>query len=513
MSDFKPIFNGNANPTSIEELSKSFLKTNIDKNRFIVHFNEFPSRKVREYLTVNKYLYSPIRGLYIIKDNKIPNKMVLEQNYFQILSELGWIIWWEIALNYHVWDNKKINEIIIYTQDKNWKVRLGDSDYCIIYKRSTSFKDVDRVDILWSKFFIETKLSFIINNFNEYSDNDNFKVLLDSTKINFSELWDLIKKWINQSNLSRLAFYYKQNDNIRNFSIIKNELAKSWKSLQYASKNEEKNDISVDFPKEDIKYEENTKLLRFERLFKKMDRDCEDYFKTVDLVFKKKNLKDILLNIDNNIIYDTYHSLTIENYKVSMKDIGILSNEVDDNEEYKSIKEKLTIKWYLHTFNHIKESIGYDFWHGIDIDHKFIQKLNILLFEEFGKNKGFKIPYEYRKNQVQITETSYFPPDYVDVDGYMNKYLEYINSIKIKTTEDVIKKAILTHFLFVYIHPFGDWNWRIARFLMNYILCTNWIDWITVSSNNKDEYINSLRQASEKEDIKAFCEFIIKDKF
>jgi len=52
----------------------------------------------------------------------------------------------------------------------------------------------------------------------------------------------------------------------------------------------------------------------------------------------------------------------------------------------------------------------------------------------------------------------------------MKAFTDYINEIQTDSLENKIKKAVMTHFLFVYVHPFGDGNGRTARFLMNHTL-------------------------------------------
>jgi hypothetical protein len=95
---------------------------------------------------------------------------------------------------------------------------------------------------------------------------------------------------------------------------------------------------------------------------KKLNADCIRYFDGKDLdIFKSGDLSQILSNIDKNISHDTYHSLTIENYKVKMEDIEILKNETENNKNYEDIQNKLIIKGYLNSFNFLKESIKYDF--------------------------------------------------------------------------------------------------------------------------------------------------------
>ncbi|HSX13203.1 MAG TPA: Fic family protein [Chlamydiales bacterium] len=51
-----------------------------------------------------------------------------------------------------------------------------------------------------------------------------------------------------------------------------------------------------------------------------------------------------------------------------------------------------------------------------------------------------------------------------------------------------VVRAILGHFLFVYIHPYMDGNGRTARFLMNVMLASEGIPWAIIRVSQRDRY-------------------------
>ena len=69
-------------------------------------------------------------------------------------------------------------------------------------------------------------------------------------------------------------------------------------------------------------------------------------------------------------------------------------------------------------------------------------------------------------------------------------------------------RAVLGHFLFVYIHPYMDGNGRIARFLMNTMMASGGYEWAVIPVERRDEYMAALEQASVRMDIKDFAQFI-----
>jgi Fic family protein len=69
-------------------------------------------------------------------------------------------------------------------------------------------------------------------------------------------------------------------------------------------------------------------------------------------------------------------------------------------------------------------------------------------------------------------------------------------------------RAILGHFVFVYIHPYIDGNGRIGRFLMNAFLASGGYPWTIVPVEDRDKYMATLERASVDQDIEPFTRFI-----
>ena len=69
-------------------------------------------------------------------------------------------------------------------------------------------------------------------------------------------------------------------------------------------------------------------------------------------------------------------------------------------------------------------------------------------------------------------------------------------------------RAVLGHFLFVYIHPYMDGNGRLARFLMNLMLVPAGYVWTVIPVERRNDYMNALEQASSFANIAPFASFI-----
>ena len=64
------------------------------------------------------------------------------------------------------------------------------------------------------------------------------------------------------------------------------------------------------------------------------------------------------------------------------------------------------------------------------------------------------------------------------------------------------------HYRLVAIHPFGDGNGRTARLLMNLLLLRDGYPPVAVRPEDRKTYLDTLEQASVREDLKPFQTFM-----
>jgi Fic family protein len=69
-------------------------------------------------------------------------------------------------------------------------------------------------------------------------------------------------------------------------------------------------------------------------------------------------------------------------------------------------------------------------------------------------------------------------------------------------------RVVLGHFIFVYIHPYMDGNDRIGRFLMNVMLAAGGYSWTVVPLERRDAYMAALEEASVRQKIEPFADFL-----
>jgi len=94
-----------------------------------------------------------------------------------------------------------------------------------------------------------------------------------------------------------------------------------------------------------------------------------------------------------------------------------------------------------------------------------------------------------------------------DLAGYRINQVYISQSMHVPLNKDAVR-AVLGHFIFVYIHPFMDGNGPIARFLMNVMLASGGYPWTVIPVEMRNTYMNSLEKASVDGDIRPFADFM-----
>lgn len=116
--------------------------------------------------------------------------------------------------------------------------------------------------------------------------------------------------------------------------------------------------------------------------------------------------------------------------------------------------------------------------------------------------------YKTRPNNVRTTtgEMYYFaPPE--QVKPAMSDLINWYRT-KENAGEHPIIIAAAFHYRFVRIHPFDDGNGRMARLLVNMILIKHGYTVAIIPIQERSQYINSLEQADQSEDLAEFIAYI-----
>lgn len=222
------------------------------------------------------------------------------------------------------------------------------------------------------------------------------------------------------------------------------------------------------------------------------------------------NIEEYMTQVAEKYAQDAYNSLSIEGYQVSKELINKVMNEQwspDSNSEDKQQRDALAARGYYEAHLLVKESVkkilkGESPGEVVQSDlSRWYQKL----FSPSVK-AGILSPsdlFGYRRHQVYIRQSRHTPPS----KEYLVDLMEVLFE-KLKEEEHAGIRAVLGHFIFVYIHPFMDGNGRIGRFLMNSMLASGGYPWTIVQVIHRNQYLAALESASVDGNILPFTKFI-----
>jgi Fic/DOC family len=109
----------------------------------------------------------------------------------------------------------------------------------------------------------------------------------------------------------------------------------------------------------------------------------------------------------------------------------------------------------------------------------------------------------YRNHQVYIGRSMHTPLNKEAVRDAMPVLFELLTE-----ENEASVRAVLGHFVFVFIHPYMDGNGRMGRFLMNVMLSSGGYPWTVIPVQARDEYMQALEKASVGLDIEPFARFL-----
>jgi fic protein len=140
---------------------------------------------------------------------------------------------------------------------------------------------------------------------------------------------------------------------------------------------------------------------------------------------------------------------------------------------------------------------------GRPLTETFIRTLHqILLREDYQATNPDGTTYTIHAGQYKTRPNSvrtitgelfeYASPE--ETPALMADLIAWYNREEAAATLSPIQLASLFHYRYIRIHPFEDGNGRMARLLVNYILCKHGYPMIVVKSTDKNQYLSALNQ-------------------
>lgn len=221
--------------------------------------------------------------------------------------------------------------------------------------------------------------------------------------------------------------------------------------------------------------------------------------------------KKYFSELEKIYVNDAYNSLSIEGYEVSEELIERIASGKWNPEQFENDRQQINAmaaKGYRQAFDAVKLTI-----HRIlrkEVPGKIIKRdLHTWYSALFSPSvkAGILTASQlagYRNHPVYIRNSMHTPlPVHTLVDA-MDAFFDCMIS-----ESHAGVRAILGHFIFVFIHPFMDGNGRIGRFLMNTAFASGGYPWTIVTVAHRERYLKTLEKASVEQDIKPFAKFIL----
>ena len=218
-----------------------------------------------------------------------------------------------------------------------------------------------------------------------------------------------------------------------------------------------------------------------------------------------------LQDVNDRHIEDAYHSLSIEGYKVSTAliakiAVGAWNPEVNPHDT--NDRNAMAAKGYHQAFLQVRSSVQNILQQQADpgavVRHDH-HDWYLRLFEPSVRAGIIEAKQlaGYRSWPVYIRNARHVPPAHESVRDAMPTFFDLLT----RETEPAVR-AVLGHFIFVYIHPYMDGNGRMARFLMNAMLASGGYPWTVIHVADRAEYMAALDEASAAGNIQPFAHFV-----
>ncbi len=242
-----------------------------------------------------------------------------------------------------------------------------------------------------------------------------------------------------------------------------------------------------------------------------------DYREKVIPYFKempsKPQAEEYFAHLEEIYEQDAYNSLSIEGYQVDEDLVQRVQNDGWNPEKHaEDMQERnaLAARGYYEAFLEVKKSLRalLDGKNPGAILEKDLKKWYQHLFSPLARAGIIRQEdlFGYRKGPVYIRNSRHVPlPKEALIDA-MDTLFECL-----KTEKHAAVRAVLGHYIFVYIHPYLDGNGRLGRFLMNAMFASGGYPWTIIRVKNRTQYLNALESAGPDRNIEPFAEFIAQE--
>jgi hypothetical protein len=222
------------------------------------------------------------------------------------------------------------------------------------------------------------------------------------------------------------------------------------------------------------------------------------------------DIETYMKQVEDTYVSDAYHSLSIEGYQVSADLIERVRSGAwnpQDDEVARNERNALAARGYWQAFQAVKASVrrvlgGENPGDVANEDHGGWYQQLFQPSVAAGLIKPESLA-GYRTSPVYIRGSMHVPLKPEAVPDSMSIFFELLAE-----ETDPTVRAVLGHFVYVYIHPYMDGNGRTGRFLMNVMLAAAGYPWLVIPVQARADYMAALESASVGQDIRPFSAFL-----
>jgi hypothetical protein len=208
---------------------------------------------------------------------------------------------------------------------------------------------------------------------------------------------------------------------------------------------------------------------------------------------------------EENKAYDTYHSTTMEGYRISpeISDAIVRGEPFPDGpQDRKTLEAAMAVQGYATAYGVVLERAR----SKDAVDTALILDLHEALFRP-SVDAGLADTAAlrgWRQDRVGLQGWRYVPPNAKKVPDLIGG----LERFAARNDLDPVTRALLVHLEFVTVHPFMDGNGRLGRLLMNHALLTAGLPWVTIRSDERVPFFRSIERAQVDDEVGPFVEFL-----
>jgi len=223
-----------------------------------------------------------------------------------------------------------------------------------------------------------------------------------------------------------------------------------------------------------------------------------------------KDQKAYLRVVDEVYQNDAYHSLSIEGYRVTRELIDRVRSgnwNAENHDVDQRNRDALAARGYWQAFLLVRQTVsaviaGADPAGLVRTSHRDWYRELFQPCVAAGLIPASALA-GYRNDAVFLRRSRHVPPRPEAVRDAMPALFDLME----KETEPAVR-AVLSHWLIGYVHPYPDGNGRMARFVMNVMLASGGYPWTVIRVEDRDAYLATLESASIELNIEPFAGFL-----